>query len=99
MTASFGSSSRHRHPTQCFSVTADAEPGAMSRVLEVFAKRGLVPSQWHSTLAGGHGEELQIDVQIADIDAMLARRLAKTLRQLVAVRSVLVAEKRQLLTA
>ena len=99
MPASFGSSSRHRHPIQCFSVTADAEPGAMSRVLEVFAKRGLVPCQWHSTLSGRHGDELQIDVQITDIDAMLVRRLAETLRQVVAVRSVLVAEKRQLLTA
>jgi len=71
----------------------------MSRVLEVFAKRGLVPSQWHSTLAGRNGEELHIDVQIADIDAMLARRLAETLRQVIAVRSVLVSEKRRLRTA
>jgi acetolactate synthase small subunit len=99
MPASFGSSSRRFHPIQCFSVTADAEPGAMSRVLEVFAKRGLVPSQWHSTLAGGQGEELQIDIQITDIDAMLARRLAESLRQIVAVRSILVSEKRRLLTA
>ncbi len=99
MTASSGALSRHRLPTQCFSLTAEAEPGAMSRVLEVFAKRGLVPSQWHSTLAGRHGDELQIDVQITDIDAMLARRLAETLRQMVAIRSVLVAEKRRLLTA
>ena len=99
MTASFGSSSHHRHPTRCFSVTADAEPGAMARVLEVFAKRGLVPNQWHSTLAGRHEEELQIDVQIAGVDAALARRLAGTLRQVVAVRSVLTSEKRRLLTA
>ena len=71
----------------------------MSRVLEVFAKRGLVPSQWHSTLAGRDGEELQIDVQIEGVDAVLAHRLAETLRQVVAVRSVLTSEKRRLLTA
>lgn len=71
----------------------------MARVLEVFAKRGLVPSQWHSTLAGRHGEELQIDVQISGVDAVLARRLAETLRQVIVVRSVLTSEKRRLLTA
>jgi acetolactate synthase regulatory subunit len=99
MTVSSGSSSRYRFPVQCFAVTAEAEPGAMPRVLEVFAKRGLVPSQWHSTIAGHHGNELQIDIQVADVDSDLARRLADTLRQVVAVRSVLVAEKRRLLTA
>lgn len=71
----------------------------MSRVLEVFAKRGLVPIQWHSTLAGRHGDELQIDVQIVGVDTAIAARLAETLRQVVAVRSVLTAEKRRLLTA
>ena len=30
--------------TACFSVHARAEPGVMPRVLELFAKRGLVPS-------------------------------------------------------
>jgi len=99
MPATVGSSSRHRYSTRCFAVTADAEPGAMPRVLEVFAKRGLMPSQWHSTLAGRRGEELQIDVQVTGVDAALAERLAESLRQVVAVRSVLVAEKRQLLTA
>ena len=99
MTDQFGSSSRHRHPIHCFAVTAAAEPGAMSRVLEVFAKRGLIPSQLHSTLAGRAGDELAIDVQIADLDAALAARLAESLRQVVVVRAVLVSEKRQLLTA
>jgi acetolactate synthase regulatory subunit len=99
MTDSFGSLARHCQPTQCFAVTAAAEPGAMPRVLEVFAKRGLVPSQWHSTLTGRAGDELQIDVQITGVDAALATRLAEGLRQVVAVRAVLVAEKRRLLTA
>ena len=34
--------------TACFSVHAHADPGVMPRVLELFAKRGLVPSAWHS---------------------------------------------------
>jgi acetolactate synthase small subunit len=99
MTASFGSLSRLRHPTQCFAVIAAAEPGVLPRVLEVFAKRGLVPSQCHSTLAGRPGNELQIDVQIAGLDAALVPHLAETLRQMVSVHSVLISEKRRLLTA
>ncbi len=99
MTDSFGSSSHHPHPTRCFAVTAVAEPGAMPRVLEIFAKRGLVPCQWHSTLAGPAGDELHIDVQVADLDAALTARLAESLRQTVAVRAVLVSEKRHLLSA
>jgi hypothetical protein len=99
MTASSGSLPHPQPFTACFSVTTAADPGAMPRVLEVFAKRGLVPSQWHSTLAGRSGEELHIDVQVACGDADLASRLAESLRQVVCVRSVLTAEKRQLLSA
>lgn len=99
MTALFGSQSRYRHPTQCFAITAVAEPGAMPRVLEVFAKRGLVPSQWYSTLTGRSDDELTIDVQIDGVDVMLATRLAESLRQVVVVRTVLVSEKRRLLMA
>ena len=46
--------------TVCFSVQAVAEPGVMPRVLELFAKRGLVPQKWHSTVSG---TALAIDVQ------------------------------------
>ena len=99
MTASSGVLPQHQLFTACFAVTAAADSGAMPRVLEVFAKRGLVPSQCHSTLAGRTGEELHIDVQITAIDAALATRLADGLRQVVCVRSVLTAEKRQLLSA
>ena len=38
--------------TACFSVHARAEPGVMPRVLELFAKRGLVPSFWQSSTSG-----------------------------------------------
>jgi acetolactate synthase regulatory subunit len=99
MTASSGSLPHHQHFTACFSVTAAADPGAMPRVLEVFAKRGLVPSQWHSTVAGRAGDELHIDIQVACADQALATRLAEGLRQVVCVRAVLTAEKRQLLSA
>ena len=35
-------------PTACFSVVARAEPGVLPRVIELFAKRGLVPTRCHA---------------------------------------------------
>src|SRR5690242_20865017 len=52
-------------PTACFSVHAKAEPGVMPRVLALFAKRGLVPTSWHSRVNGG---ELTIDLQMTGLD-------------------------------
>src|SRR5215813_13573999 len=49
--------------TACFSVHARAEPGVMPRVLELFAKRGLVPSRWESATFGDNDSELTIDIQ------------------------------------
>ena len=34
-----------------FSIRALAEPGVMPRVLELFAKRGLVPQRWNSAVS------------------------------------------------
>lgn len=78
-------------PTACFSVTAEAEPGVMPRVLELFAKRGLVPSLWHSKVAPTG--ELTIDVQMDDMADPLARQIAANLRQIWGVATVLTAEK------
>ncbi len=63
----------------------------MPRVLELFARRGLTPSVWHSTvnLAG----ELTIDVQMASMDGPAARQVAQCLRQICGVDCVLTAEK------
>jgi acetolactate synthase small subunit len=78
-------------PTACFSVTAEAEPGVMPRVLELFAKRGLVPSLWHSKVAPTG--ELTIDLQMEGMEALLARQIAQNLRQIWGVSTVLTAEK------
>ena len=82
---------RTTKPTACFSVTAEAEPGVMPRVLELFAKRGLVPSLWHSKVAPTG--ELTIDVQMDDMADPLARQIAANLRQIWGVATVLTAEK------
>ena len=78
----------------CFSVHAPADPSLMPRVLEVFARRGLVPSQWHSTLCGSRRDELEIDVQLDVADPAVAVRIAAVLRQTVGVKRVLTSEKR-----
>ena len=85
--------------TACYSVHAPAEPSVMSRVLEVFVRRGLIPTVWHSTVLAGDPAEIQIDVQIADLDSAMAERLAQCLRQLVCVGCVLTSEKRVAQTA
>jgi acetolactate synthase small subunit len=78
----------------CFSVHARAEPGIMPRVLELFAKRGLVPSSWHSTTAGPAESELTIDIQMRGMAADTASFIAARLRQIADVELVLTSQKR-----
>ncbi|MAF95882.1 MAG: hypothetical protein CMM60_09050 [Rhodospirillaceae bacterium] len=99
MTALSGSLPVQRRQTACFSVIATAEPGTMPRVLEIFAKRGLIPDRWLSAVAGPRDGEIHIDIQLADTDRELAKRLAHSLRQVVSVQSVLTSEKRVLKSA
>lgn len=84
-------------PTVCFAVSARPEPAVMPRVLEPFAKRGLVPTRWHAVCAAT--DELVIDIQIAGLDPALVELIAASLRQIVGVESVLTAEKRYALSA
>lgn len=82
------------HSVTCFSIRAYAEPGVMPRVLEVFAKRSLVPVRWHADRIGGaDSDELAIDLQVADLSPHMAAFLARCLRQIWGVEAVLTAEK------
>ena len=69
-----------------FSVQARAEPGVMPRVLELFAKRGLVPHKWLSTATE---TALTMDVQIGGIEQELADYIARCMRQITGVETVL----------
>lgn len=80
----------------CFSVHARAEPGVMPRVLELFAKRGLVPSAWHSATCGPDQGELTIDIQMQGLGRDLVDYIAACLRQIAEVEVVLTSEKRRL---
>lgn len=78
----------------CFSVHAEAEPGIMPRVLELFAKRNLVPSRWVSDLCGPHARrELSIDIQVEGLTPELTDYIAQCLRQIYGVSAVLTSEK------
>ena len=87
--------SHNREPVTCFSIRATAEPGVMPRVLEVFAKRSLVPVRWHADRVGGtaDSDELAIDLQVASLTPEKAAFLARCLRQIWGVETVLTAEK------
>ncbi len=78
----------------CFSIHAEADPGVMPRVLELFSKRGLLPRRWVSDVTGprgghGGGHELAIDVQVAGLDPETQAYIARCLRQIWGVGTVL----------
>ena len=80
-------------PVFCFAIQALTEPGVMPRVLELFAKRNLVPDRWHSDVGGPGGENLSIDLQVSGLDARTAEYVANCIRQLAYVETVLTSEK------
>jgi acetolactate synthase regulatory subunit len=74
-----------------FSVQARAEPGVLPRVLELFAKRGLVPRRWLSTRTGPDGAALTIDIEVAELEAETVNYVANCMRQIAGVDTVLTA--------
>src|SRR5262245_10563270 len=66
-------------PTYCFSIQAAADPGLLPRVLELFAKRNLVPSRCHAVLSEPEGEELLIDLQVEALAPEEAEHIARSL--------------------
>ncbi len=81
----------------CFSIQAEAEAEVMPRVLELFAKRGLVPLRWVSGVTGQGtglgGRELTIDVQVAGLMPETQGYIARCLRQIWGVGAVLTSER------
>lgn len=84
---------RKVQPTQCFSVQALADPGTLPRVVEVFAKRGLIPGRIHASRTSTPKEGLIIDIHLEDTGPEQARLIAQELRRQFCVEAVLVAEK------
>lgn len=79
--------------TACFAVHADAEPGVMPRVLELFSKRGLVPHSWHSRVTGNAEDELVIDIQVTGMVQNEVDYVANCLRQIPTVGVVMTSRR------
>jgi len=77
----------------CYSIQADADPGVMPRILELFAKRNMVPRRWVSDRVGADGGELAIDLQVEGLCPDVAAYIARCLLQLHCVERVLTSEK------
>lgn len=77
----------------CFSVQADATPGTLSRVLDVFELFGFVPTQCHSNRGGANLSDLMIDVQVEGATPDEAAAMARRLGRVVSVIDVLWSEK------
>jgi acetolactate synthase small subunit len=71
-----------------FVVQARAEPGVMPRVMELFAKRGLVPELWHSAVSGA---TLSLEIRIAGVERDTVDYIARCMRAIVGVDTVLTA--------
>lgn len=85
-------------PVVCFSVVTDADPSAMPRVMEIFALRSVVPSQWHGArVCGGTGnpfdDQLAIDIQVTALAESDAALIGRKLASMTCVQSVLLTEK------
>jgi acetolactate synthase small subunit len=75
--------------TAWFSVHASPEPGVMPRVLELFAKRGLVPQHYLGTASD---TALTIEVRIGGLGRDTIAYIARCMRQIAGVEAVLTAE-------
>lgn len=75
--------------TAYFSVHAQAEPGVMPRVLELFAKRGLVPSGWYSAVSADQAR-LTIEIQMRGLGREITYYIAACLQQIASVEAVLI---------
>jgi len=71
-----------------FSVHAQVDPGVMPRVLELFAKRGLVPSEWRSVVTHKEQPRLTIEIQMSGLGHDITEYIAACLRQIASVEAV-----------
>jgi acetolactate synthase small subunit len=71
-----------------FSVHAQVDPGVMPRVLELFAKRGLVPTEWRSVVTQKEQPRLTIEIQMSGLGRDITEYIAACMRQIACVEAV-----------
>ncbi|HEY7084087.1 MAG TPA: hypothetical protein VH519_04660 [Hyphomicrobiaceae bacterium] len=72
-----------------FFVTAPADPGLLSRLIEPVAKLGAVPSRVHASREAGDGSELSVELRLAGVAPRTAELVEYALRAVVGVRQVM----------
>lgn len=87
--ATYGSSRRDEDVKAIYFVTADAGPGIAPRLVEPFAKLGLVPARIHLSSEDHGGRKMAADLRIAGISQRVAHLIDKALRRVVGVRKVI----------
>ena len=85
------SAGRNPVPTFCLTVRAVADPGTLPRLLEVFAKRGMVPAKMFSVVTAA--DELTVDLQVNGLDPAQGDLIAMQLRSQVGIETVLTSVK------
>jgi hypothetical protein len=68
-----------------FVVFAASDPGTLPRIVEPFAKRGLVPASLSSRSID---EELRVEIEMKGMDPSLAAYIGRCLQEIFVVRSV-----------
>ena len=68
-----------------FSIFGNADPALLPNMAGLFAKDGLVPTQFH---AERFGDEMHVEVELAEIEASRADHFAEMLRRLPIVSAV-----------
>lgn len=72
-----------------FFVSAESDPGLLPRLVEPFAKLGLVPDRVHADREAHADRNLNVDLRIAEVTPRHAHLLEKALRSVIGVRSVI----------
>ncbi len=84
---------RPQSAVSCYCVEGEADPGLLPRVLELFAKRGLVPERFFAQPSGHSAKSLVIDLQVRGFTTAEREVVAACLRQIPLVWTVLTSEK------
>ena len=87
-------SSEPKH-IDCFSISAEADPSVLPRILDIVAMFDRIPERCHSArLDHEVGRPLMIDLQLADLSDDEVHLIEKKLEQMVLVTQILCSEKR-----
>ena len=72
-----------------FYVTAVADPGVLSRLIDPVAMLGYVPARVHASRESGDGSEISVDLRLKGVSTRGAELVENALRRVIGVRQVI----------